>query len=128
CLHLVFRVSLPFVRYAHHRLQEGGFFNLGSSKTACVSQYVSPTGLQLQCLGIHEFYKLEEVGEQADNIYCVPPTQNFLAVDSIMQREFLFRITTTQKGHVPRDGLLAAAKQLHGKPFKEDTKRQSPSP
>ncbi|GIL61138.1 hypothetical protein Vafri_15549 [Volvox africanus] len=110
--------GLFFERYAHRRLQEGGSFEvrqLGAPKTAHSSEdKVIP--FKLQCAGVHKFYKLEEVQQQVNKIYCVPPSHNFPAVDSIMQPEFLFQITTTQKSKVPLDGLLAAAKQLRGMP------------
>ncbi|GIL61076.1 hypothetical protein Vafri_15463 [Volvox africanus] len=110
--------GLFFERYAHRRLQEGGSFQvrqLGAPKTAHSSEdKVIP--FELQCAGVHKLYKLEEVRQQVNEIYCVPPSHNFPAVDSIMQPEFLFQITTTQKSKVPLDGLLAAARQLHGTP------------
>ncbi|GIL67905.1 hypothetical protein Vafri_21124 [Volvox africanus] len=88
---------------------------LGAPKTAHSSEdKVIP--FKLQCAGVHKFYKLEEVRQQVNEIYCVPPSHNFPAVDSIMQPEFLFQITTTQKSKVPLDGLLAASRQLHGTP------------
>ncbi|GIL63338.1 hypothetical protein Vafri_17298 [Volvox africanus] len=106
-----------FEHYAHRRLQEGGSFEvrqLYPPKRAPAAENIQILNVE-QCSGIHTFYKLQEIKEQGDNIYCVPSNHNFPAVDSIMQPQFLFQMTTTQKEEVKVDTLNAAAHQLRSK-------------
>ena len=82
---------------------------------------LSPRGgrasrLKLAATATRQFVELKDVHDVGTDVYCIPASPNFPAMDALLQPNKLFQMTVTQKLKVNAAGLAQAIEALRPTP------------